>query len=172
VAFSGAPGEIVIDTRARKLYFAIDDKAAYAYPISVGRDGFKWSGTETISRVATWPDWHPPHEMRKRDPSLPVRMTGGVRNPLGAVALYLGDTLYRIHGTNDRKSIGRASSSGCFRMLNEHAAHLAQLAGAGTVVRVLPHLPADMPATDHDAAEPEAARSEAAIDPAAVDPQS
>jgi lipoprotein-anchoring transpeptidase ErfK/SrfK len=166
------PGEIVIDTRARKLYFAIDDTSAYAYPISVGRDGFKWSGTETISRVATWPDWHPPHEMRKRDPSLPVKMTGGVRNPLGAVALYLGDTLYRIHGTNDRKSIGRASSSGCFRMLNEHATHLAQLVGPGTVVQVLPHLPADMLANNRDVAKQEATRSEGAINPASDDPQS
>jgi lipoprotein-anchoring transpeptidase ErfK/SrfK len=155
VAFNATPGEIVIDTRARKLFFTIDDRTAYAYPISVGRDGFRWAGTETISRVATWPDWHPPREMRQRDPTLPVKMTGGLRNPLGAVALYLGDSLYRIHGTNDKKSIGRASSSGCFRMLNEHAAHLAQLAGPGTVVKVLPHLPTGMLATDLDTAEKE-----------------
>lgn len=138
---SEAEGTIVIDSSARKLYFTLGNGAAYAYPISVGRQGFEWTGTETISRVAEWPDWHPPKEMRERDPKLPEKMTGGIKNPLGAVALYLGNTLYRIHGTNDRKSIGQAASSGCFRMLNEHALHLASVAGVGTPVKVLPHLP-------------------------------
>ncbi len=136
-----AAGTIIIDTSKRRLYYTLGGGEAYAYPISVGRDGFTWSGTETISRVAEWPDWHPPKEMRQRDPKLPEKMTGGVRNPLGAVALYLGTTLYRIHGTNDKKTIGQAASSGCFRMLNEHAVHLASIAGVGTVVKVLPHLP-------------------------------
>lgn len=143
VAYDGVeePGTIIIDTSQRRLYFTLGQGEAYAYPISVGRDGFTWSGTEKISRIAEWPDWYPPKEMRQRDPKLPEKMTGGIKNPLGAVAMYLGNSLYRIHGTNDRKSIGQAASSGCFRMLNEHAVHLASIAGVGTVVKVLPHLP-------------------------------
>ena len=113
------------------LYFILSPTEAYQYPISVGREGFSWTGTEVISRKQEWPDWHPPEEMIARDPRLPDKMTGGIKNPLGAMALYLGNTLYRIHGTNDPKSIGRAASSGCFRMLNEHVLHLATLAGAG-----------------------------------------
>ena len=109
---------IVIDSGGRKLYYVLPDHRAYRYAISVGREGFGWSGTETISRKQAWPDWYPPPEMRERDPRLPEKMTGGLKNPLGAMALYLGQTLYRIHGTNDVKSIGRAESSGCFRMLN------------------------------------------------------
>jgi lipoprotein-anchoring transpeptidase ErfK/SrfK len=110
------------------------------YPISVGREGFSWTGEEKISRIAEWPDWHPPAEMRERDPKLPEKMTGGIRNPLGAKALYLGNTLYRIHGTNDAKSIGRASSSGCFRMLNGHVIDLAARVGVGTKVVVVSSL--------------------------------
>ena len=108
----------------------------------MGRDGFRWTGTETISRKHAWPDWHPPEEMRQRDPKLPEKMTGGVRNPLGAMALYLGTTLYRIHGTNDAKSIGQAQSSGCFRMMNAAVLHLAELAEIGTTVAVVSSLPA------------------------------
>lgn len=134
-------GTIVIDTKARALYYVLGNGAAYRYPISVGREGFSWKGTEKISRVAAWPDWHPPAEMRQRDPRLPEVMTGGVNNPLGAKALYLGNSLYRIHGTNDAKSIGYAASSGCFRMMNHHVMHLATLAGVGTTVVVLDHLP-------------------------------
>jgi len=111
------------------------------YPISVGREGFSWTGTETISRTQAWPDWHPPQEMRERDPRLPEKMTGGTRNPLGAMALYLGTTLYRIHGTNDVKSIGQAQSSGCFRMMNASVLHLAGVAGVGTMVTVVVSLP-------------------------------
>jgi lipoprotein-anchoring transpeptidase ErfK/SrfK len=132
---------IVIDTGARKLYYVLADNRAYAYAIGVGRDGFGWTGTETVSRKQAWPDWHPPAEMRERDPRLPVRMTGGIQNPLGATALYLGDTLYRIHGTNDPKSIGRAESSGCFRMLNAHVLHLASITEIGTPVTVVSGLP-------------------------------
>lgn len=134
-------GSIVIDTSARALYYVLGNGSAYRYPISVGREGFSWKGTEKISRVAAWPDWHPPAEMRERDPKLPEVMTGGVNNPLGAKALYLGNSLYRIHGTNDAKSIGYAASSGCFRMMNHHVLHLATLAGPGTSVTVLTHLP-------------------------------
>lgn len=141
---SFTPGSIVIDTRGRQLFLIQSPESALHYPISVGRDGFKWTGTETVSRKAEWPDWHPPEEMRERDPSLPVKMTGGLRNPLGAMALYLGKTLYRIHGTNDANSIGRAASSGCFRMLNGHVIDLASRVEVGTPVQVVSRLPGDL----------------------------
>jgi lipoprotein-anchoring transpeptidase ErfK/SrfK len=142
VAFTGYPqGSIVIDTAGRSLYYVLSATSAYKYPISVGREGFAWRGTQTISRVQSWPDWRPPAEMRQRDPNLPLLMTGGVSNPLGAKALYLGSTLYRIHGTNDARTIGYAASSGCFRMMNAHVVHLSGLAGVGTTVRVLDRLP-------------------------------
>lgn len=132
---------IVIDNSGKKLYFVLDGQEAYVYPISIGREGFSWTGTEKISRKQEWPDWHPPAEMRKRDPKLPEKMTGGVKNPLGALALYLGNTLYRIHGTNDPKTIGRAASSGCFRMMNAHVLHLSMMAEIGTAVTVVMSLP-------------------------------
>jgi lipoprotein-anchoring transpeptidase ErfK/SrfK len=135
------PRSIVIDVGAKKLYFVLPQSRAYAYDISVGREGFSWTGTETVSRKQDWPDWYPPAEMRERDPKLPVKMTGGIRNPLGAMALYLGTTLYRIHGTNDEKSIGRAESSGCFRMMNASVLHLAALTDIGTRVTVVAALP-------------------------------
>jgi len=128
---------VVIDTAGRKLYYVLDGGRAYAYAISVGREGFTWTGVEQISRKQPWPDWYPPEEMRQRDPKLPEKMTGGVRNPLGALALYLGTTLYRIHGTNDVRSIGRAQSSGCFRMLNSAVMHLSTLVEVGTHVAVV-----------------------------------
>ena len=128
---------IVIDTHGRKLYYVTQSGFAYRYPIAVGKEGFTWTGSETISRKVPWPDWLPPEEMRERKPGLPLRMTGGVRNPLGVMALYLGNTLYRIHGTNDPSSIGTAASSGCFRMLNQHVVHLASLVSIGTRVEVL-----------------------------------
>ena len=121
------PGTIIVDTGGRKLYYVLPGKQAYAYPISVGRDGFTWTGTERISRITSWPAWTPPPEMRQRQPGLPITVSGGLINPLGAKALYLGNTIYRIHGTNNERSIGRASSSGCFRMMNEHVTHLATL---------------------------------------------
>jgi hypothetical protein len=135
---------IVIDHKGRQLLFVASATEALHYPISVGREGFSWSGIEKISRVANWPDWHPPEEMRDRDPSLPEKMSGGVRNPLGAKALYLGNSLYRIHGTNDPRSIGRAASSGCFRMLNGHVVDLAGRIQIGTVVTVVNRLPSDL----------------------------
>jgi lipoprotein-anchoring transpeptidase ErfK/SrfK len=134
-------GTIVIDTAGRALYYVTSSTSAYRYPISVGREGFTWRGTEKISRVQDWPDWRPPAEMRQRDPNLPELMSGGVNNPLGAKALYLGNTLYRIHGTNDSRTIGYAASSGCFRMMNSHVTHLATLARIGTTVHVLDRLP-------------------------------
>jgi lipoprotein-anchoring transpeptidase ErfK/SrfK len=133
-------GSVVIDTSRRALYYVTAPTQAYQYPISVGKEGFSWTGTEAVSRVAEWPDWYPPAEMRERRPELPEKMTGGLRNPLGATAIYLGNTLYRIHGTNDPKSIGRAESSGCIRMLNQHAVHLASLVHVGTKVTVVPSL--------------------------------
>ena len=131
------PGSIIIDTQARKLYYVLPDKKAYEYPISVGRDGFTWTGTERISRIAEWPSWTPPPEMHKRVPGLPITVTGGLKNPQGARALYLGNTIYRIHGTNNDRTVGRANSSGCFRLTNEHVVHLAQIAKVGTKVKVL-----------------------------------
>lgn len=131
------PGSIVIDTSARKLYYVLDNHSAYAYPIGVGRQGFAWTGKEKVSRIASWPDWYPPAEMRKRQPGLPVRMLGGIGNPLGAKAIYLGNTLYRIHGTNNPKSIGKAMSSGCFRMMNANVLHLASLVHVGTEVTIV-----------------------------------
>jgi lipoprotein-anchoring transpeptidase ErfK/SrfK len=131
------PGTIIVDTGGRTLYYVLPGRRAYAYPISVGRDGFTWTGTERISRIASWPSWTPPPEMHKRQPGLPITVTGGLINPLGAKALYLGNTIYRIHGTNNARSIGRASSSGCFRLLNAHVIHLATLAHVGTTVRVV-----------------------------------
>lgn len=131
------PGSIIIDTQARTLYFALPNKQAYAYPISVGREGFTWTGTERISRIAAWPSWTPPPEMRERVPGLPVTVSGGMLNPQGARALYLGNTVYRIHGTNNDRTVGRANSSGCFRLTNEHVVHLASIAKVGAKVQVM-----------------------------------
>ncbi|MBS0240871.1 MAG: L,D-transpeptidase [Proteobacteria bacterium] len=131
------PGTIIVDTGGRKLYYILGPKKAYQYPISVGRDGFQWTGTEKISRIASWPTWTPPPEMHQRQKGLPETVTGGLINPLGARALYLGATIYRIHGTNNERSIGKASSSGCFRMMNQHVIHLSTLAHVGTTVRVV-----------------------------------
>jgi lipoprotein-anchoring transpeptidase ErfK/SrfK len=146
IAFpSGYPvGSIVIDHRGRQLFFIESRTRALRYPISVGREGFGWTGTQRVSKVVDWPDWHPPASMRARDPRLPAHMRGGLKNPLGAKAIYLGNTLYRIHGTNDPKSIGRASSSGCFRMLNGHVVDLASRIGVGTTVTVVRRLPPDL----------------------------
>jgi lipoprotein-anchoring transpeptidase ErfK/SrfK len=138
---SEQPGTIIVDTQGRKLYYVLPGQRAFAYPISVGRDGFTWTGTERISRIASWPTWTPPTEMRQRQKGLPVTVTGGLINPLGAVALYLGSSIYRIHGTNNDRTIGRASSSGCFRLTNRHVVHLATLARVGTAVRVVSSYP-------------------------------
>ncbi len=137
-------GSVVIDSKGRQLFLIQSPTEALHYPISVGREGFSWAGTETISRKAEWPDWYPPEEMRDRDPKLPVKMTGGVKNPLGAMALYLGTSLYRIHGTNDARSIGRAASSGCFRMLNGHIVDLSARVDIGTPVTVVHSLPPEL----------------------------
>jgi lipoprotein-anchoring transpeptidase ErfK/SrfK len=143
-------GTIVIDTSGRALYYVIGPGRAYRYPISVGREGFTWRGTEKISRIADWPDWYPPAEMRERDPRLPEKMTGGMNNPLGAKAIYLGNSLYRIHGTNDARTIGYAASSGCFRMMNHHVIHLAGLVHIGSPVHVVSRLPGSVAGDEDD----------------------
>ncbi|CAM5767754.1 hypothetical protein LMIY3S_02269 [Labrys miyagiensis] len=139
VPFSGyAPGTIVISTKERRLYYVLDDgTSALKYGIGVGKQGFSWKGTQTVSRKREWPDWTPPKEMIARRPELPDHMDGGLNNPLGARALYLGDTLYRIHGTNEPKSIGKAVSSGCIRMANPDVMDLYNRVGVGTTVVVL-----------------------------------
>jgi lipoprotein-anchoring transpeptidase ErfK/SrfK len=141
VSYSGteAPGTIVIDTAHAFLYLTLGNGRALRYGIGVGREGFTWSGVETISRVAEWPDWIPPAEMVARQPYLPRWVGGGPGNPLGARALYLGNTDYRIHGTNAPDSIGKHVSSGCIRMLNADVIDLYGRVGIGTRVVVLPN---------------------------------
>jgi lipoprotein-anchoring transpeptidase ErfK/SrfK len=140
VAYSGKEpaGTIIIDTPNTYLYYVLGNGQAVRYGIGVGRDGFRWSGTKTIDRKSEWPDWIPPAEMVARQPYLPRFVAGGPTNPLGARALYLAGTMYRIHGTNVPASIGQRVSSGCIRMLNEDVIDLYQRAGIGTRVVVLP----------------------------------
>ncbi len=133
----GAKGSIVVDQSQKKLYYVLGNGKAYAYPVAVGKKGFKWTGSQRVSKVVAWPDWRPPAEMRQRKPNLPEHMAGGINNPLGAKAIYLGKSLYRIHGTNDASSIGTAASSGCIRMHNGHVVHLAKLVSVGTKVQVI-----------------------------------
>jgi lipoprotein-anchoring transpeptidase ErfK/SrfK len=133
------PGTIVIDTPHTFLYLTLGNGKAMRYGIGVGRKGFTWSGTETISRKAEWPDWIPPTEMVARQPYLPRWVAGGPGNPLGARALYLGNTDYRIHGTNDPTTIGKHVSSGCIRLQNADVSDLYDRVGIGTRVVVLPN---------------------------------
>jgi lipoprotein-anchoring transpeptidase ErfK/SrfK len=132
-------GTIVIDTSNAFLYLTLGGGKALRYGIGVGRQGFTWSGTETIVRKAEWPDWYPPAEMVARQPYLPRFVAGGPGNPLGARAMYLGNTDYRIHGTNDPSSIGKHMSSGCIRLLNADVIDLYGRVGVGTKVVVLPN---------------------------------
>lgn len=129
-------GTIIVDTKRKYLYLVTGSGEALRYGIGVGKEGFGWKGTERITRKAKWPSWTPPPEMLKRSPGLPKFLPGGPKNPLGARALYLGGTLYRIHGTLERWSIGRAMSSGCIRMLNEHVIDLYDRVRVGTKVVV------------------------------------
>nr|WP_083656795.1 L,D-transpeptidase [Mongoliimonas terrestris] len=131
-----APGTVVIDTNTRHLYLVEAGGTARRYGVGVGRPGFEWAGTHRVTRKAEWPTWHPPAEMRQRQPYLPVRMEGGPKNPLGARALYLGSTLYRIHGTSEPWTIGSAVSSGCIRMRNEDVVDLYQRVPVGAKVIV------------------------------------
>ncbi|WP_363347469.1 L,D-transpeptidase [Methylocystis echinoides] len=138
VAYDGpeAPGTIVVDTPSKFLYFINGRGRATRYGVGVGRPGFEWSGVKTVSRKAEWPDWTPPAEMLARRPDLPRHMDGGPANPLGARALYLGSSLYRIHGTNEPGTIGQNVSSGCIRMMNEDVIDLYDRAPVGTRVVV------------------------------------
>jgi lipoprotein-anchoring transpeptidase ErfK/SrfK len=131
-------GTIIVDTGERFLYLVLPDNRAMRYGIGVGRDGFRWKGLQKIARKAEWPDWRPPAEMIERQPYLPRFMAGGPGNPLGARAMYLGNTVYRIHGTNQPHTIGHAVSSGCFRLVNADVIDLYERVPVGTRVVVQP----------------------------------
>jgi lipoprotein-anchoring transpeptidase ErfK/SrfK len=139
VAYGGPhrPGTIVIDTPSRYLYLVQGNGRALRYGIGVGRPGFTWAGMKTVSAKREWPDWTPPAEMLRRRPDLPRHMAGGPENPLGARALYLGSTLYRIHGTNEPNTIGQSVSSGCIRMMNEDVVDLYDRVPVGAKVLVI-----------------------------------
>ena len=139
VAYDGreAPGTIVVDTPSKFLYLVQGNGQALRYGIGVGRPGFAWAGVKTVSAKKEWPGWTPPDEMLKRRPDLPRHMEGGPANPLGARALYLGSSLYRIHGTNEPDTIGRNVSSGCIRMMNEDVMDLYERVRVGTRVIVI-----------------------------------
>jgi lipoprotein-anchoring transpeptidase ErfK/SrfK len=132
-----APGTIIIDTPRRFLFLVEGEGRARRYGIGVGRPGFEWAGVKSITRKAEWPDWRPPPEMLKRRPDLPRFMAGGPENPMGARGLYLGSSLYRIHGTNEPHTIGQAVSSGCIRMRNEDVTDLYERVRVGTKVIVI-----------------------------------
>jgi lipoprotein-anchoring transpeptidase ErfK/SrfK len=131
------PGTVVISTRERRLYYVLPDGKAVRYAVGVGRQGFQWSGTETVTRKREWPDWRPPLAMLKRRPDLPRYMSGGINNPLGARALYLGTSEYRIHGSNEPWTMGQAVSSGCIRMTNADVIDLYKRVDVGATVVVL-----------------------------------
>jgi lipoprotein-anchoring transpeptidase ErfK/SrfK len=133
-----APGTVIIDTPNTYLYYVLGNGRALRYGIGVGREGFTWSGTQSVTRKAEWPDWTPPPEMIHRQPYLPRQMAGGPGNPLGARAMYLGDTVYRIHGTNAPETIGTRVSSGCIRLTNADVTDLYSRVNVGTKVIVLP----------------------------------
>jgi lipoprotein-anchoring transpeptidase ErfK/SrfK len=138
VRFDGnyRPGTIVIDTAERRLYLVQEDGSALRYAIGVGRIGFTWKGTRKVTDKKEWPSWTPPAQMLRRQPSLPRHMAGGIDNPLGARALYLGGSLYRIHGSNEPETIGQAVSSGCFRLTNDDIKDLYGRVAIGTTVIV------------------------------------
>jgi lipoprotein-anchoring transpeptidase ErfK/SrfK len=132
------PGTIIVDTPNTYLYFVPGGGKAIRYGIGVGREGFTWSGVKTVERKTEWPDWFPPAEMVARQPYLPRFMAGGPGNPLGARAMYIASTVYRIHGTNAPETIGKQVSSGCIRMVNQDVIDLYNRASVGTKVVVLP----------------------------------
>jgi lipoprotein-anchoring transpeptidase ErfK/SrfK len=138
VSYPGShrPGTIVVNTAERRLYLVTGNGQAIQYGIGVGRVGFTWKGVKTVTAKKEWPSWTPPAQMLKRRPDLPRHMKGGIDNPLGARALYLGSTLYRIHGSNEPETIGQAVSSGCFRMTNEDVTDLYDRVRVGTTVVV------------------------------------
>jgi lipoprotein-anchoring transpeptidase ErfK/SrfK len=132
-----APGTIVVSTSERRLYLVQNNGTAIQYGVGVGRPGFTWGGSLAVTRKAEWPDWTPPPQMLKRRPDLPRHMKGGPDNPLGARALYLGSTLYRIHGSNEPETIGQAVSSGCIRMTNDDVIDLYSRVRVGARVVVM-----------------------------------
>jgi lipoprotein-anchoring transpeptidase ErfK/SrfK len=132
-----APGTIVISTKERRLYYVLGNGQAIRYGVGVGRPGFTWAGSKAVTRKAEWPAWTPPPQMLKRRPDLPRHMKGGPDNPLGARALYLGSSLYRIHGSNEPWTIGQAVSSGCIRMTNADVTDLYERVRVGTRVVVM-----------------------------------
>ncbi|WKA31911.1 L,D-transpeptidase [Bradyrhizobium roseum] len=156
-------GTIVVDTSNTHLYYVLGGGRAIRYGVRVGRDGFTWNGVQKISRKAEWPDWHPPSEMIERQPYLPRFMAGGPGNPLGARAMYLGSTIYRIHGTNQPSTIGKFVSSGCIGMLNEDVSDLFERAKVGTRVVVMPG--GAPPANTASAAPPPSAGTAATAGP-------
>lgn len=131
------PGTVVVSTTERRLYYILGDGKAIRYGVGVGREGFAWSGTKTVSMKREWPGWTPPPQMLKRRPDLPHYMPGGIDNPLGARAIYLGSSYYRIHGSNEADTIGAAVSSGCIRMTNDDVIDLADRVKVGAKVVVL-----------------------------------
>jgi lipoprotein-anchoring transpeptidase ErfK/SrfK len=133
-----AAGTVIIDTPHTYLYYVLGNGKAIRYGIGVGREGFTWSGTQTVTKKAEWPDWTPPTEMIERQPYLPRFMAGGPTNPLGARAMYLGGTVYRIHGTNAPSTIGTRVSSGCIRLVNDDVIDLYSRVNVGTKVIVMP----------------------------------
>ncbi len=139
VSYSGPhrPGTIVVNTAERRLYFILGNGKALKYGVGVGRPGFTWAGTMPVTRKAEWPSWRPPPQMLKRRPDLPRFMPGGPDNPMGARAMYLGSSLFRIHGSNEPETIGQAVSSGCIRMLNEDVIDLYGRVKVGTRVVVI-----------------------------------
>jgi lipoprotein-anchoring transpeptidase ErfK/SrfK len=130
------PGTIIIKTSERRLYYVMEGGKALRYGIGVGRDGFRWSGVHNVTMKREWPDWTPPEQMLKRRPDLPHHMEGGPENPLGARAMYLGSSLYRIHGSNEEQTIGGADSSGCIRMTNSDVIDLYDRVKVGATVIV------------------------------------
>jgi lipoprotein-anchoring transpeptidase ErfK/SrfK len=131
------PGTVIVVTPERKLYLVLGPNRALRYGIGVGRDGYTWSGVHTVTNKREWPDWRPPPEMLKRQPYLPKHMKGGPGNPLGARALYIGSTIYRIHGTHDPDSVGEADSSGCIRLTNDDITDLYGRVQVGAKVVVI-----------------------------------
>ena len=132
-----AAGDIIINTKQNRLYYVLGNGQAVMYRVATAKRGFEWKGSHKVSAKAKWPSWSPPAEMRARHPELPSYMAGGPENPLGARALYLGSSIYRIHGTNAPDSIGKAASSGCIRMLNEDVTELYKFVKLGARVTVL-----------------------------------
>lgn len=155
------PGTLIVDTPNTYLYYVLGNNRAIRYGVRVGRDGFTWTGVQKISRKAEWPDWHPPPEMIDRQPYLPRFMAGGPGNPLGARAMYLGNTVYRIHGTNQPSTIGKFVSSGCIGMLNEDVSDLFDRVKVGTRVVVWPGSPPPASTTTASAAPPPQANATA-----------